>query len=105
MPVHAPRTERVAVPCEEVDRDVLGGLPPEKSRGLRGGPAQRQRTEVGRIRSCCQGWTGLDDCCKERGQGAQGVERGAEALDSAWRRADLRQSNVQHQREVSKVAQ
>ena len=24
----------------------------------------------------------------------QGVERGAEALDNAWRRADLRQSNV-----------
>ena len=28
----------------------------------------------------------------------RGVERGAEALDSAWRRADLRQSNVQRQR-------
>ena len=32
-------------------------------------------------------------------------ERGAGALDSAWRRADLRQSNVQHQRKVSEVAQ
>ena len=52
--------------------DVVGGLPPEKSRGLRGGPAQRQRTEVGRIRSCCHGWTGLDDCCEERGQVAPG---------------------------------
>ena len=52
--------------------DVVGGLPPEKSRGLRGGPAQRQRTEVGRIRNCCQGWTGLDDCCEERGQVAPG---------------------------------
>ena len=48
--------------------DVLGGLPPEKSRGLRGGPAQRQRTEVSRIRSCCRGGTRLDDCCEERGQ-------------------------------------
>ena len=47
--------------------DVLDGLPPEKSRGLRGGPAQRQKTVVGRIRSCCQGWMGLDDCCEERG--------------------------------------
>ena len=28
----------------------------------------------------------------------RGAERGAEALDSAWRRADLRQSNVQLQR-------
>ena len=33
------------------------------------------------------------------------VERGAEALDSAWRRADLCQSNVQRQREVSELVQ
>ena len=52
--------------------DVVGGLPPETSRGLRRGPAQGQRTEVGRIRSCCQGWTGLDDCCVEHGQVAPG---------------------------------
>ena len=52
--------------------DVLGGLPPEKHRGLRGGPAQRQRTEGGRVRSCCQGWTGLDYCCEEREQVAPG---------------------------------
>ena len=57
--------------------DVLGGLPPEKSRGLRGGPAQRQRAEVGRSRSCCQGWTGLDDCCEERGQVARGGREGS----------------------------
>ena len=35
----------------------------------------------------------------------RGVERGAEVLESAWRRADLRQSNVQRQREVSEVVQ
>ena len=35
----------------------------------------------------------------------RGVERGAEALDSAWRRANLRQSNVQRQREVSEFVQ
>ena len=57
--------------------DVVGGLPPEKSRGLRSGPAQRQRTEVGRIRSCCQGWTGLDDCCEEHGQVAPGGREGS----------------------------
>ena len=57
--------------------DILGGLPPEKSRGLRGGPAQRQRTEVGRIRSCCQGWTGLDDSCEERGRVAPGGREGS----------------------------
>ena len=42
---------------------------------------------------------------KNMGKWHQGVERGAEALDSAWRRADLRQSNVQLQREVSEVVQ
>ena len=57
--------------------DVVGGLPPEKSRGLQAGPAQRQRTEVGRIRSCCQGWTGLDDCCEEHGQVVPGGREGS----------------------------
>ena len=57
--------------------DVLRGLPPEKSRGLRDGPAQRQRAEVGRIWSCCQGWTGLDDCYEERGQVAPGGQEGS----------------------------
>ena len=42
---------------------------------------------------------------KNMGQWHPGVERGAEALDSAWRRADIRQSNVQRQREVSEVVQ
>ena len=42
---------------------------------------------------------------KNVGKRHRGVERGAEALDSAWRRADLRQFNVQRQREVSEVVQ
>ena len=42
---------------------------------------------------------------KNVGKWHRGVERGAEALDSAWRRVDLRQSNVQLQREVSEVVQ
>ena len=42
---------------------------------------------------------------KNVGKWHRGVERGAEALESAWRRADLRQSNVQRQREVSEVVQ
>ena len=33
------------------------------------------------------------------------VERGAEALDNAWRRADLRQSHVRRQREASELVQ
>ena len=40
---------------------------------------------------------------KNVGKWHRGVEREAEALDSAWRRADLRQFNVQRQREVIEV--
>ena len=42
---------------------------------------------------------------KNVGMWHRGVERGAEALASAWRCADLRQSNVRRQREVSKFVQ
>ena len=42
---------------------------------------------------------------KNVGKWHRGVERGAEALDSAWRRADLRRSNLQRHREVSEVVQ
>ena len=35
----------------------------------------------------------------------EGVEKEAEELDSAWRRADLRQSSVQRQREVTEFVQ
>ena len=42
---------------------------------------------------------------KNMGKCHRGVERGAEALDSAWRRADFRQSNVQRQRKISEVVQ
>ena len=64
-------------PSEEADRRRRGWTASrKKSRGLRGGPTQRQRTEVGRIRSCCQGWTGLDDCCEEHGASGTGGSRG-----------------------------
>ena len=40
------------------------------------------------------------------GKWHRGVEKGAEALDSAWRRADLLQPNMQRQPEVvSEVVQ
>ena len=38
---------------------------------------------------------------KNVGKWHRGVARGTEALESTWRRADLRQSNAQRQREVS----
>ena len=42
---------------------------------------------------------------KNVGMWYRGVEGGAEALDSAWRRADLRQSNMHRQREVIEFVQ
>ena len=42
---------------------------------------------------------------KNVGMWHRGVERGAEALDSAWRRADLRQSKVRRQCKVSEFVQ
>ena len=42
---------------------------------------------------------------KNLGMWHRGVERGAEALDNAWRRAGLRQSNVRRQREASEFVQ
>ena len=37
---------------------------------------------------------------KNVGMRHRGIERGAEALDNAWRRADLRQSNMRRQGEA-----
>ena len=75
--------------------DVLGGLPSKKLRGLRDGPAQRQRTEVGRIWSYFpkegRDWI---TAAKNVGMWHRRVERGAEALNNAWQCEDLRQSNV-----------
>ena len=42
---------------------------------------------------------------KNVGMWSQGVERGAEVPDNAWRRAELRQFNVRRQREASGFVQ
>ena len=42
---------------------------------------------------------------KNVGMWPRGVERGAEALDKAWRRTHLRQSNMRRQREASGFVQ
>ena len=42
---------------------------------------------------------------KNVGMWHRGVEKGAEALDIAWRRADLRQPNVRREREVREFIQ
>ena len=82
------------VDCLQKNLEAFGAVP-RKGKGRK----------VGRIRSCCQGWTGWMTVAKNVGKWHRGVEREAGALDSAWRRADLRQSNVQRQRKVSEVVQ
>ena len=74
--------------------EFWGGLPPEKSLGLRGDPAQKQRGRK---------WVafGVDvkdgrdwmTAVKNVGTWHRGVETGAEALDDAWWRGDFCQSN------------
>ena len=57
----------------------------------------RKWVAFGAVTVVSPGWTGLDEWRKERenvGMWACGTEGGAEALDNAWQRADLRQSNV-----------
>ena len=45
---------------------------------------------MGHSQSYCQGWTGLNECCEERGHVPPGGgEKGEEALGNAWQRADL----------------
>ena len=57
--------------------DVLGGRPTKRPQGLRGSPAHKHRSEVGRIRACCQGWTVLDGCCEGRGHVIPGGREGS----------------------------
>ena len=57
------------VDCLQKNLGASGAVP-RKGKGMK---------EVGRIQSCCQGWTGLDDCCEERGQVAPGGREGSES--------------------------
>ena len=59
---------------------------------------RRKRVALGVVVKDGRDWM---TAAKNVGMWHRGVERGAEALDSAWRRADLRQSNARRQREVS----
>ena len=78
--------------CLQKNLEALGAVP-RKGKG-------RKWVAFGVVVKDGRDWM---TAAKNVGKWHRGVERGAEALDSAWRRADLRQSNVQHQREVSEV--
>ena len=82
------------VDCLQKNLETFGAVP-RKSKG-------RKWVAFGVVVKDGRDWM---TAAKNVGKWHRGVEKGAEALDSAWRRADLRQSNVQRQREVSEVVQ
>ena len=82
------------VDCLQKNLEVFGVIP-RKRKG-------RKWVAFGVVVKDGQDWM---TAAKNVGMWHRGVERGAEALDSAWRRADLRKSNVQRQREVSEFVQ
>ena len=82
------------VDCLQKNLEAFGAVVP-KGKG-------RKRVVFGVVVKDGRNWM---TAAKNVGIWHRGIERGAEALDSAWRRADLRQSNVQHQREVSEFLQ
>ena len=89
-------------PSEELDRRHLGWTAPRNISRPSGQSRTKAKDGSG---SELLSRMGLDDCCEERGHVAPGVERGEQALDNAWQRADLRQSNVRCQHEASECVQ
>ena len=82
------------VDCLQKNIEVFGAVP-RKGKGRKG-------VAFGVVVKDGRDWM---TAAKNVGKWHRKVERGAEALDSAWRAADLRQSNGQRQRKVSKVVQ
>ena len=96
LAVHGPkrggRSATSWVDCLQKNLEAFGAVP-RKGKG-------REWVAFGVVVKDGRDWM---TAAKNVGRWHRGVERGAEALESAWRRADLRQSNVQRQREVSEV--
>ena len=82
------------VDCLQKNLEVFGAVP-RKGKG-------RKWVAFGVVAKDGRDWM---TAAKNVGMWHRGVERGAEALDSAWRRVDLRKSNVQRLREVSEFVQ
>ena len=82
------------VDCLQKNLEAFGAVP-RKGKG-------RKWAAFGVVAKDGRDWR---TAAKNVGKWHRVVERGAEALDSAWRRADLRQSNVQGQRKASEVVQ
>ena len=84
------RHDKLGYDCLQKNLEAFGAVP-RKGKG-------RKWVAFGVVVKDGRDWM---TAAKNVGMWHRGVERGAEALDRAWRRADLRQSNVQRQREVS----
>ena len=86
-------------PGEEVDRRRLGRTASRKTSKPSGRSRDkgegRKWVAFGVVVKDGQDWM---TAARNVGMWHRGVDRGAEALDNAWRRADLRQSNVRRQR-------
>ena len=94
-------------PSEEVDRRRLGWTASRKisrpsGRSCRKGKG-RKWVAFGVVVEDGRDW--MTAAANNVDMWHRGVKRGAEALDNAWRRADLRQSNVRRQREASEFVQ
>ena len=87
-----PATSRAE--CLQKHLEALGAVP-RKSKG-------RKWVAFGVVVQDGRDWM---TAAKNVGMRHRGIERGAEALDNAWRRADLRQSNVRRQGEASEFVQ
>ena len=93
-PKRGGRPATSSVDCLQKNLEAFGAVP-RKGKG-RKWVAFRVVVKDGR------GWM---TAAKNVGMWHRGVESGVEALDNAWRRADLHQSNVRRQREASEVVQ
>ena len=93
-PKRGGRPATSGVDCLQKNLEAFGAVP-RKGKG-------RKWVAFGVVVKDGRGWM---TAAKNVGKWHRGVERGAKSLDSAWRRVDLRQSNVQCQREVSEVVQ
>ena len=88
------RPARSRVDCLQKNFETFGAVP-RKGKG-------RKWIAFGVVVKDGRDWM---TAAKNLGTWHRGVERGAKTLDSAWRHADLRQSNVRRQREVSEFVQ
>ena len=81
--------------------DILGGLPQKNLEDFGAIPRKVKRCKWVAFGVVVKNGRDWITAAKNVGMWPRGVERGAESLDHAWPRANLRQSNVRRQFEAS----